>query len=1089
MDDRSRPVETKTEPTTEVVDFVPSNDIVTPESTSVIPSPPETQDQATHDPAIQGQATWDQASQPRPTEPQANLEEPKTQKDEEQPHTEEQDAPDDLPSNEKSDVPNEAAPVVDPESHEDKGKGPASPETPLNPELLTVPKTDDTPEDTISPGGAPSRKSFFGRIVPAKLPQWATKATTKATPTSGDGTIETRENTTEGKNDDEKQYGVERDDKEGPSLSQKLLDQGDRTGTGDAKEAANKDILAAELQTRKDADEKAAVEKKAENVKKQAKKAEEKAALEKKLEDEKKQAEIDLWKNSCKLDVLPRPESNHPTVDIVAIHDLDETPKTAWVFIPPVSAQKAVRTLLENDLESKRSSLDRVRQLQSLAKVTEESNKRRGSVNRDTTPDFKDGKITPEGRRNKVNDFLSTVDADSSAAVDPPAATKEADSTPPAAPTTFSSEAGPSNAAPPQEEEPQAKMTGAATSSAKELDPKRGTSGKDKKENEGTLTKRGKSGRRKVRKAVVPDPLLPTDHVPPIPLVPAAATIPQKLVVPEPGVDDRTQTKDTGGSRVSEKDPRSGRGSTEIDGSVRKRHVHLLLDGDMIPGSFPGARILSYTYPIMSATTSKEYLDNAARRLLDRLVTERADERYNSVPIVFIGYGFGGLVLQKLLLLAAEDHEEKSKGAAQILNMAAGLVVLDTPFPVVPLKNQTEKDPFPPDLNARQQHILGRLKASGNTLNVRTLWESFNNERVRHKLPLNWLYTLAAKDASSVPKVQPKRPIPALAQIGIFCMAMVSDSKRRLGRFPGPQDEIYIRLVSQMQRCLLFKSAAIKELEDLLTHLIKQPDVLVHVKDEQGKSALHYAAEAPNSAAVTILINLGEAEVLQRDNLGQTPLHACILRAVATNPTDVDGQKPYKDIIKRLMGRSPDVNQTDNNKKTAWDYAPDLTWIQDLRINRDPFSGRSTSNETETVKSVRPLKKDSLKRKACQDTLGLLTEFYLLTDKHTTDEKFNYEQPSIFDMIYDEKEEGAIKILHRSRPKSLTNEIRRCRWMHLPANNEQWVQDLFLTLKIKDNSIHGQREGKHALVLPTGSQGNTISDKVDAQAQNDLHSI
>ena len=263
MDDRDPQVETKTEPTTEVIDFGPSNDIVTPESASVIPFPPETQDQATQDPATQDQATRDS-----PSEPQANLEEQKTQKGEEQPHSEEQVAPDDLPSNEKRDVPDEAAPVIDSESHEDKGKGPASPETPLNPELLTVPKTDDTPENTFSPTGAPSKKSFFGRIVPAKLPQWATKAATKATPTSGDGTLETGEKTTEAqKNDDEKQNGVEKDDKEGPSTSQKLLDQGDRKGTGDAKEAANKGNIAAALQTKKDADEKAALEKKLEDEK------------------------------------------------------------------------------------------------------------------------------------------------------------------------------------------------------------------------------------------------------------------------------------------------------------------------------------------------------------------------------------------------------------------------------------------------------------------------------------------------------------------------------------------------------------------------------------------------------------------------------------------------------------------------------------------------------------------------------------------------------------------------------------------------------------------------------------------------------
>jgi hypothetical protein len=291
-----------------------------------------------------------------------------------------------------------------------------------------------------------------------------------------------------------------------------------------------------------------------------------------------------------------------------------------------------------------------------------------------------------------------------------------------------------------------------------------------------------------------------------------------------------------------------------------------------------------------------------------------------------------------------------------------------------------------------------------------------------------------------------------------------------------------------MQRFLLFKASGRKELEILLWNLITVLEVQVDVEDEHGRSALHHAASSPNGAAVTVLIKKGDAKVLRKDNAGQTPLHAVIRRAVELKPTDEEGQKPFKDVIIRLMESSPDINQADNDNKVAWDYAKKITWIEELRNNRDMFSGPSTSDEAEPVEPLNVPAKDTPQRKACQNILGVLTEFYLITKGQRTQEKLNYERPNIFDMIY---EEGPTKILDRSRPR-LTMEILQCRWMHLPANNVSYnfaqssrlllilyrsngyrlvspyfvfvsssvinqPQDLFIKLKIKDSSIVGQR--------------------------------
>jgi hypothetical protein len=105
----------------------------------------------------------------------------------------------------------------------------------------------------------------------------------------------------------------------------------------------------------------------------------------------------------------------------------------------------------------------------------------------------------------------------------------------------------------------------------------------------------------------------------------------------------------------------------------------------------------------VSVTTAVEYLNKVAQKLLKSLVKARVDQHYNTVPIIFVGYGFGGLVLQKVLLVLANAVYilEKSIVSAQILNIAAGLVILDTLFLTLEQTDKDEKALFPLVSNAR----------------------------------------------------------------------------------------------------------------------------------------------------------------------------------------------------------------------------------------------------------------------------------------------------------------------------------------------------------------------------------------------------
>ncbi|KAE9365920.1 hypothetical protein N431DRAFT_86747 [Stipitochalara longipes BDJ] len=407
------------------------------------------------------------------------------------------------------------------------------------------------------------------------------------------------------------------------------------------------------------------------------------------------------------------------------------------------------------------------------------SKKRRGSTKDDATLAFIDGRITVEGRIQRAGEFVTAIAQHGPAKTDPskadlaPAETDSAKTDPPktdlpgADPTKtdptetnpakndsallgqLSSHAGPSNG-PPLRDGPEEMETNIAGPSPSRIETRAVASEEGKKENVRPELKRAKSSSKKKKSKFSSSNVIPsTDYPPPVPGAPE--TTPPKPEQIEAGVDGGVN-KEIEESRASERDQRSGRPSTEADG---RRAVHLFQEPTMIPGALPGARILSYTYPKLAPTTAHEYVDKAAQKLLESLISARSELPYNTAPIIFIGYGFGGIVLQKLLVLATDAPDEKKAASAQLLDMNAGFVFLNTPFPASKQGDSTDQPSFPSGFNARQEHIMRRLGEDGNKLDVRALWEKFDLKRVieGQKLPIIWFHTLLAKDSSSASKV------------------------------------------------------------------------------------------------------------------------------------------------------------------------------------------------------------------------------------------------------------------------------------------------------------------------------------------------
>jgi pimeloyl-ACP methyl ester carboxylesterase len=97
----------------------------------------------------------------------------------------------------------------------------------------------------------------------------------------------------------------------------------------------------------------------------------------------------------------------------------------------------------------------------------------------------------------------------------------------------------------------------------------------------------------------------------------------------------------------------------------------------MLPDAVPHARIMVFQYSTTTASLGQnvevsEILAQIAQELLDDLGEKRQDAAGR--PIIFIGHSFGGVVIERALVLAGEEEWK------DILDSTIGLVFLGTPF-------------------------------------------------------------------------------------------------------------------------------------------------------------------------------------------------------------------------------------------------------------------------------------------------------------------------------------------------------------------------------------------------------------------------
>ncbi|KAJ3535709.1 hypothetical protein NM208_g7028 [Fusarium decemcellulare] len=488
-----------------------------------------------------------------------------------------------------------------------------------------------------------------------------------------------------------------------------------------------------------------------------------------------------------------------------------------------------------------------------------------------------------------------------------------------------------------------------------------------------------------------------------------------------------------------------------------EKRVCWLKDKNMLPSQIKNACVLGYFYRQRTAEqTPESYLEDTAQDLASLLVARRSISSDKQSPVLFIGNGFGCLILQRVMVILGEGEDPNEAG---LLEAVAGIWFFD-----IPLQNlesfKSRPKPLPTAQISIQKWIKEYFPPNGDTqegFNPNTLWTSFQNlfDQNRIRGLRVWL-SKSTKTHAVHTYAYAYAYEPEVICIAIYGAARTS----RMAQFHGPTDKQYLMLIEQMKYSLLVKACMIKDLESRLLDYIEQGYLRIKPKGSKALTALHVAADSGNYVAVTRLIRQGEADVGAKDkNMQSTSLHLAIRRALSLDRTSNsfgEDRDPYIKVIKELkQNTTPASLSVDTDRKKPWDYVPDgseYDWIREIRdelsfqaIIPEPDPGWSGSGRSE------------IQQEACRTAEAYLAEFFKENDAGSR-VVYSYQQSSatIDDLVYDDAG-GLEQILDRRRGIQDKSRKSHCKWVHLPANNEQWVHDFFVKKGIHDTSMVDQR--------------------------------
>ncbi|KAI1745388.1 hypothetical protein F4680DRAFT_402066 [Xylaria scruposa] len=500
-------------------------------------------------------------------------------------------------------------------------------------------------------------------------------------------------------------------------------------------------------------------------------------------------------------------------------------------------------------------------------------------------------------------------------------------------------------------------------------------------------------------------------------------------------------------------DGEDSKSTTEKDKD--REFVNWFTDDTMLAHYLKRARVQTFPYNPPENLDKEESLQESIGRAAKGILRNLKDiEAYpQNVPLVFIAVGFGCLIVQKLIPLIDERP---------ILDTISTIIFFDAPNTLS--KDQEKKTPsikLPPP-SARHMQWL-------KVFDGWDIWKSFYDTIKREELSTVWFY-IKAGSKETAPKAagasNPKKRLPTAAGIDFVQLVQASIDLIQLRTLLDPSEPNYSCFIKEMKRWLLLKASSHKKFSAVLVQLVKDSYDL-NVRDHKKRCPLHRAVEGRNDTGLRWLLDERPDLVVNQDQDGLTPLHSAIKEAVRLTRDDEE-KLSSQFIIRALQNVFDDNHFSDDIKdkwgKSPWDYIPKNgpQWVKDLEEERSlPIEELADGTEVAPPKTLKDMitqanisnmKQDS----ACKQSKALLTQFYIEERKDGSKDLLHPQHPNIYQVIYDRKL-GSRNLF--ATPNVLNENMRAtCKWIHLPANNERWVHDLFLLqFGCNDDSTRSRR--------------------------------
>jgi hypothetical protein len=200
------------------------------------------------------------------------------------------------------------------------------------------------------------------------------------------------------------------------------------------------------------------------------------------------------------------------------------------------------------------------------------------------------------------------------------------------------------------------------------------------------------------------------------------------------------------------------------------------------------------------------------------------------------------------------------------------------------------------------------------------------------------------------------------------------------------------------------------------------------MRDAHLMTALHLACRTKSTRPhdIDLLIQEGNADVTLKDDQGRTALHYAVEMTL-----------PDIEIARSLLGAGAQVYTTDSLGVTPWKLASaNKEGMKICELLRKPplVQGPSASANPTPFKQPH----SQIAKEACDCFQMIATEMFI--NSATMTEKHLSRYFSVNEAIYGKT--NLEQRLDETRSSSVTDEL-VCRWYHLPANNMAWVEDLF----------------------------------------------